>query len=133
MVIKKTPTLIVMRCFNQVSGAPYTDCFNPEEEWVMLTTDEVIPKCIVRHSLFINFHKSSTFKSMIISKATPPQKENFKLWSEWAKQNITKSYDLKKAIEDINTNNKLAKAQLQRSTSAINIEQPIGKQEPAEF
>jgi hypothetical protein len=38
MVVTKTPTLIVMRVFNQVSGAPYTDSFNPEEEWVMFST-----------------------------------------------------------------------------------------------
>jgi hypothetical protein len=58
MVVEMTPTLIRKRVFNQVSGAPYSDCFNPEEEWIIASTEESCPKCVIRHSIHINFHKS---------------------------------------------------------------------------
>jgi hypothetical protein len=69
MVIHFSETLIKMRVFNQVSGAPYTDNFNPEEEWVITSIDPESPRCIVRHTLFINFHKSCMMQSIVTSKA----------------------------------------------------------------
>lgn len=69
MITAKSPNLIKFRVFNQVTGAPYTDCFNPEEEWVITSTEADCPKCIIRHSVFINFHKSSIMQGLISKKA----------------------------------------------------------------
>lgn len=69
MVTRMEPHLIKMRVFNQVTGAPYTDSFNPEEEWVILSLDAESPMCVIRHSLYINFHKKSLMQGLIIGKA----------------------------------------------------------------
>lgn len=69
MVVHKDKTLIKMRMVNSILGVPSSDCFNPEEEWVITSTDPDCPKCIVRQSLYIHFHKSSFMQSMITGKA----------------------------------------------------------------
>ena len=77
MVIEFSSTLIKMRVFNQVSGAPYTDYFNPEEEWIITSVDEKSPRCVVRHTLYINFHRSCMMQSLVTSKAFGAQQGNF--------------------------------------------------------
>lgn len=77
-----------MRVFNQVTGAPYTDCFNPEEEFIVLSTSPDSPKCIIRHSVFINFHKSSMMSGIITGKSFEAQKGNFGLWQDWAEKGL---------------------------------------------
>ena len=69
MVVLKEASLIKIRMLNEITGVPSSDCFNPEEEWVITSTDPDCPKCIVRHSVYIHFHKSSFMQSMITGKA----------------------------------------------------------------
>jgi hypothetical protein len=68
MVVAKTPTLLKFRIFNQITNAPYCDCFNPEEEWVVTSTHGMVPKLVVRHCLYINVHKSFMMSGIVTSK-----------------------------------------------------------------
>ena len=94
MVVRKEPNLIIFRVFNQVTGAPYTDCFNPEEEWVITGIDESCPKCIIRHSVFINFHKGTMMQGLITKKSFSAQQSNFKAWASWVKEELHKHLNL---------------------------------------
>ena len=81
MITARTPTLLKFRIFNQITNAPYCDCFNPEEEWVVTSTDGMVPKCVARHCLYINVHKSFMMSGMVTSKGFTAQSETFKKWS----------------------------------------------------
>jgi len=94
-----------MRVFNQVSGAPYADCFNPEEEWIVTSTDAASPKCIVRHSLLINFHKSCMMQGIITGKAFGAQQGNFNAWAGWAASHLPEHFDYDKAVAQIEAQN----------------------------
>ena len=109
MVMEKSPALVKMRVFNQVSGAPYSDCFNPEEEWIICSTEADSPKCVIRHCIYINFHTSSMMRSVITSKACGAQQANFNSWAEWIKSNISRYYDAEQVREDIQLKNEQAR------------------------
>lgn len=76
-----------MRNFNIVTGAPYCDSFNPEEQWLIASVPGA-RRCIIRHNLFINFHGSSMMSGIIRGKALTAQKDNFSKWIEWARGKI---------------------------------------------
>ena len=69
MIVEKQANQIKLRVLNIVSGVPYCDSFYPEEEWVITSLERESPRCIVRHSAFINFHKSSMMQGMISGRA----------------------------------------------------------------
>ena len=94
----KSPTLLVFRVYNQLSGAPYADCFKPEEEWIFLTTVAGSPRVIVRHSIFINFHKKSMMQGLITGKAFGTQQTNFINWVKWVRERLPRYWDYKGEI-----------------------------------
>lgn len=70
-----------------------------------MSTDERVPKCVVRHTLLINFVKSTMMRSMINSRAFSGQQQNFGNWAEWAKVQMKDHIDKfggAKTVEDIN-------------------------------
>lgn len=104
-----TPTLIRKRVFNQVSGAPYSDSFNPEEEWIITSTEDDCPKCVVRHTLYVNFHKSTMMQSLITNKAFQSQQQNFNAWAGWMKDHLPEHYDFREAQEEVEIKNEQVK------------------------
>lgn len=109
MVVEESPTLIRKRVFNQVSGAPYADSFNPEEEWIITSTEDGCPKCVVRHSIYVNFHKSSMMQSLITNKSFSSNQQNFNAWAGWVKDHLPEHYDFREAQEEVEINNEQAK------------------------
>ena len=87
-LLQREPSNIAVRCFNVVTKIPYSDCFNPEEHWLIASTDPSCKRCVVRMCFYVNFHGSSFMSGLIRSKATSAGMDAFKKWEEWAKQKL---------------------------------------------
>mmetsp|Transcript_18481 Transcript_18481/g.31632 ORF Transcript_18481/g.31632 Transcript_18481/m.31632 type:complete len:288 (+) Transcript_18481:1020-1883(+) len=109
LLVERQPSLIKMRVFNIISGMVASDCFNPEEEWIIESTEAEAPRCVVRHCAFINFHRYSMMQSVVKSKGLSSQKDNFKNWCAWVKSLIGHHYDAQKVHSDIREWNEKAR------------------------
>lgn len=67
MLIKNEGKIVEYRIFTITKDIPYSDTFNVEEHWVVVSTHENAQKCILRQSNATIWLKSSILKSKIIS------------------------------------------------------------------
>ena len=88
----------------------YSDCFSPEEEWLIFSTQAESPRCQVRHSVNINFIKSCMMQSIIQTRAFSAYQSNFKLWCEWVKSKLGSHYDASETLSMIQKHNESARS-----------------------
>ena len=84
--MEKTDRRIEMRGFNQTRDIPYSDAFNVEEHWVIVSPGPEYEGSIVRVSIAVLFSKSPMFKSKIENSSQKAAKDNFTPMSEWIKE-----------------------------------------------
>jgi hypothetical protein len=85
-LLDKTETRVHMRIVNKTRDVPYCDCFQVEEEWIILSPDPStqakIQSCAIRQSYGMTWHKSTMMKSIIKSSTETETQANGKAWQD---------------------------------------------------
>jgi hypothetical protein len=79
-VLENTDTKVYIKSLAKVKDVPYCDAFSVEEDLLVLSPSPTANCCVMRVAYFIIWHKSTIFKSKIVSSTL---KAGHQFWADY--------------------------------------------------
>ena len=76
--------LIIYTHDSRCPDVPYGDCFFQKETWIIATTNDTVPRCVLRASNLLTFTKSAFFSGQIRSRSKEEMLAYFIIWLKGA-------------------------------------------------